>query len=101
MTRIVTVAICLCIVSTLAWGAENPSDSSKYWHQWRGPGMTGVAPQGEPPVEWGEDKNVRWKIEIPGLGHASPIVWDDKVFVLTAIGADNDLQKFTIPGYAL
>ncbi len=88
MRRIATFTICLFFVSTLVWGAETPSESQSYWPQWRGPEMTGVAPYGEPPMEWSEDKNIRWKIEIPGKGHASPIVWDDKVFVLTAIETD-------------
>ena len=51
----------------------------------RGPLGTGVAPHGDPPTEWSESRNVRWKAEIPGRGHASPIVWGDRVFLLTAI----------------
>jgi outer membrane protein assembly factor BamB len=50
--------------------------------------MTGVAPQGNPPVEWAEDRNVAWKIEIPGRGLGTPVVWDDRVFVTTAIAAE-------------
>jgi outer membrane protein assembly factor BamB len=38
-----------------------------------------------PPVEWSESKNVRWKVPLPGRGSASPVVWGDHVFVLTAI----------------
>jgi hypothetical protein len=45
-----------------------------YWPQWRGPFATGEAPRGNPPVEWGEDKNVRWKVEVPGRGQSSPVV---------------------------
>ena len=37
----------------------------------------------DPPVEWSETKNIRWKVEIPGRGSASPVVWGDKVFVLS------------------
>lgn len=55
------------------------------WHQWRGPNGDGVAPKGDPPVEWGETKNVRWKVEIPGSGSATPVVWGEKLFVLTAV----------------
>ncbi len=44
----------------------------------------------KPPVEWGESKNVRWKVEIPGRGSSSPVVWGDRVYVLTAapVGAE-------------
>jgi len=82
--KIALVAICLFAVSALVSSA----DPMKYWPQWRGPELNGVVPHGDPPVEWSEDKNVRWKIEIPGKGHASPIVWEEKIFILTAIETD-------------
>ncbi|MEM7395630.1 MAG: PQQ-binding-like beta-propeller repeat protein, partial [Verrucomicrobiota bacterium] len=55
------------------------------WHQWRGPENNGVSRTANPPLEWSEGKNVRWKAEIKGHSAASPIVWGDRVFVLTAI----------------
>ena len=55
------------------------------WPQWRGPLATGVAPASDPPSRWSETENVRWKVEIPGHGQASPIVQGNRVFVLTAI----------------
>ena len=58
-----------------------------HWPQWRGPLANGVAPGSDPPAIWSETENVRWKIEIPGYGQASPIVWENHVFVLTAIPA--------------
>src|SRR2546426_12525376 len=54
------------------------------WHQWRGPLGTGVAPRGDPPIRWSEDKNVRWKVEVAGEGHASPIVWGGRGYVPSA-----------------
>ena len=59
-------------------------DPSTQWGQWRGPDATGVGPKANPPVEWSEKKNIRWKIGIAGLGHSSPVVWGDLVFVTTA-----------------
>ncbi|HJN11248.1 MAG TPA: sulfatase-like hydrolase/transferase [Pirellulaceae bacterium] len=56
-----------------------------HWHQWRGPESNGVSRTAKPPLEWSEDRNIKWKIAIKGQGNASPIVWGDKVFVLTAI----------------
>ena len=55
------------------------------WGQWRGPLATGVGPKADPPVEWSETKNVRWKVEVPGRGSGTPVVWGDRVFLLTAI----------------
>ena len=54
------------------------------WPQWRGPLATGVSTTAKPPTEWGESKNVRWKVEIPGRGTSTPIVWGDRVYLLTA-----------------
>jgi outer membrane protein assembly factor BamB len=65
--------------------AEKPGNNEKYWPQWRGPFATGVSPYGNPPVEWGETKNVKWKIEVPGKGHATPIIWGNQVFISTAV----------------
>ena len=61
------------------------SEQLSNWPQWRGPTGNGVALSGNPPTSWSETENVRWKTEIPGEGHSSPVVWNDKVFVLTAV----------------
>ena len=61
------------------------ADSQSSWPQWRGPLANGVAPKASPPLEWNETKNVRWKAKLPGSGTATPIIWDDRVFILTAI----------------
>ena len=93
MKRIAIVIACFCFVSASLWQSEALSDSEKNWAQWRGPDATGVAPHGDPPVEWSESKNVQWKTEIPGKGHASPVVWEDKIFVLTAIATDKVVEQ--------
>jgi outer membrane protein assembly factor BamB len=85
MQKTITTLIVLFIVSMFAWSFNPTDDAEKYWPQWRGPNATGVAPYGNPPVEWSESKNIRWKIEIPGKGSSSPIVWGDMVFVTSAI----------------
>lgn len=60
-------------------------DAKDFWTQWRGPLGTGVALRGNPPVHFGESQNLKWKVELPGKGHATPLVWDDKVIILTAV----------------
>ncbi len=72
-------------VLVASMGAVAQTGGGDYWPQWRGPLATGVAPDADPPTEWSESRNVRWKVTIPGHGSASPIVWNDKVFVLTAV----------------
>jgi outer membrane protein assembly factor BamB len=68
-------------------GATSPVDAQPQdnWPQWRGPLFTGVAPHADPPLEWSESANVRWKTAIPGKGHSTPVVWGDRVFLTTAI----------------
>lgn len=60
-------------------------EASSNWPQFRGPLGTGEAPNANPPIEWSEDNNVRWKISLPGLGHSTPALWGDRLFVTTAI----------------
>ena len=55
------------------------------WPQWRGPLASGVAPHANPPVHWSETNNIRWKIPLPGKGHASPVVFGDSIFLLAAV----------------
>lgn len=61
------------------------AEAADHWPAWRGPLGTGVSPEGEPPVEWSETKNLRWKVELPGRGHSTPIVWGNRVFLMAAI----------------
>lgn len=56
------------------------------WPGWRGPGASGVAHGGSPPVEFGPGKAERWKAAVPGFGNSSPCVWNDRIFLTTAVG---------------
>jgi outer membrane protein assembly factor BamB len=58
------------------------------WPQWRGPSSSGACPDDNPPLEWSEQKNIRWKIDIPGKGYSTPIIWEDQIFLTTAIETD-------------
>ena len=64
---------------------DRQAHSVSHWNQWRGPLGTGVAPDAQPPVEWSNDKNIRWKTPLPGRGHSSPVLGADHVFVTAAI----------------
>jgi len=55
------------------------------WPQWRGPEQSGASPKANPPIEWSESKNVQWKFKLSGEGSASPVVWDNLVFVQSAV----------------
>lgn len=68
-----------------AGGAGASAAALNNWPQWRGPLANGVAPHADPPVRWSETNNLRWKISLPGQGHASPIVFGDSVYLLAAV----------------
>ena len=70
-------------VAAIPAAVDSPAEN--YWPQWRGPYATGVSKTADPPVEWSETKNIRWKIEVPGRGSGTPVIWGDKVFVLSAV----------------
>ena len=71
-------------------------DGIDYWPQWRGPVGNGIALKGNPPVNFSETENLKWKTPIPGKGHATPIVWGDKIIVQTATPHDpgTDMESF-------
>jgi len=54
------------------------------WPQFRGPNGCATTAETGLPAEWGADKNVAWKVSVPGYGWSSPIVWGDKVLLTTA-----------------
>ncbi|HVV70653.1 MAG TPA: PQQ-binding-like beta-propeller repeat protein [Verrucomicrobiae bacterium] len=69
----------------LAARARADSAAEENWPQWRGPLGTGVAPRAEPPLTWSDTQNIKWKLDLPGEGDSTPIVWRDRVFVLSAV----------------
>jgi outer membrane protein assembly factor BamB len=79
------LAAALAIASLTLVRAAADTTSEKYWPQWRGPYATGVSKTADPPIEWSETKNIRWKVEIPGRGSGTPVIWGEKVFVLSAV----------------
>ena len=61
------------------------AEVTRFWPQWRGPLGTGAAPDADPPIEWSETENIRWETALPGMGHSTPVVWGDRVFLTTAV----------------
>ncbi|MEM8955055.1 MAG: PQQ-binding-like beta-propeller repeat protein [Verrucomicrobiota bacterium] len=93
---ILLLLVLVGLAGVSAWASDQEGDEGKagagaQWGQWRGPNATGAAPEGaNPPLEWSEGKNVKWKVPIPGEGSSSAIVWGDKVFVQTAVKVEGD-----------
>jgi len=79
----------------LAWGALTINALAENWPQFRGANASGVSAKAAP-VTWNVEsgENVRWNIPIPGLAHACPIIWEDRIFIATAVkpGAKPELK---------
>lgn len=80
-----TKAVSLAVLSVAAFAGET-------WPQFRGPQSIPIAEDRNLPDSWSETQNVRWKIDIPGNGWSSPVVWNDKIFV-TSVVSSNDEEK--------
>ena len=90
MTKAHLLIACLCLVPATARGEDN-------WPQWRGPEANGTAPKADPPITWDDNTNIKWKAALPGRGSATPIVWGDQVFVVTAIKTDRVADAADLP----
>ena len=77
--------LCGLCVSLVGQQAIDPHHQ---WGQWRGPISTGEAPHADPPVTWSDDSNIAWKVATEGEGIATPIVWGDRVFLVSAVPTD-------------
>ena len=73
--------------------AQDLSSFTSNWPEWRGLYNTGAVAGGNTPVEFSETKNVKWKTEIPGKGHATPIIWGNQIIVQTAVATDRKAEK--------
>jgi len=86
--RLAGICLALCVLARLATFAA----AADVWPGFRGPHASGVADGQVLPEKWSgvTGDNLRWKIAVPGLSHSSPIVWNDRVFVTTAISSRPD-----------
>lgn len=71
-----------CLALTFALASSCLGEN---WPGWRGPRGDGTSLEKNIPIKWSNTENVVWKTEIPGLGHASPIVWGNRVFTVTCV----------------
>jgi outer membrane protein assembly factor BamB len=81
------------LLFTCTWSfAQGEGD----WPYWRGPAADGMA-IGDAPLNWSDTQNVRWKVEIPGRGSSSPVIWGDRIFVTTAIKTGQQAEPAATP----
>ncbi|HXX95149.1 MAG TPA: PQQ-binding-like beta-propeller repeat protein [Planctomycetota bacterium] len=85
LMRLIALGLGLAALAFGAPAVPSREDREAFWPHWRGPAGNGVAPKADPPLRWSETENVRWKRELPGLGHSTPILWRDRVFITAAM----------------
>ena len=81
----ITSACAAAVLGVLSLPLAAQPAAERFWPQWRGPHASGVSRTAKPPLEWSETKNVRWKVELPGRGASTPVIWGDRVYVSTAV----------------
>jgi len=74
-------AICISFVILLCLPAIASADPN--WPQWRGPAGTGAVAEDKVPVKWSA-ADVQFRVELPGRGQSSPVIWGDKIFLTAA-----------------
>jgi outer membrane protein assembly factor BamB len=71
-----SICLVLFLVSSLSAFAN--------WGQWRGPNFNGSTEAGSLPTQWSKTENVAWSTDLPGPSAATPIIWEDHIFISTA-----------------
>lgn len=66
------------------------------WPHWRGENGNSVSSTATPPTKWTATDNVRWKVELPGSGSGSPVIWENRVFVTSAVPGQGDSLNFDV-----
>ncbi|MEI6137690.1 MAG: PQQ-binding-like beta-propeller repeat protein [Mariniphaga sp.] len=80
-------------ISSNGLRAQDKSAFANNWPTWRGQYNNGAVSAGNTPTEFSETKNIKWKTEIPGKGHATPIIWGNQIIVQTAVATEKKGEK--------
>ncbi len=86
MTNFKLLRFVLLLVTSLLFS----STQAQNWPNWRGPNGDGTSTEINLPVKWDSITNVLWKSEVPGTGHSSPIIWENKLFTLSAVSETHE-----------
>ncbi|MFN0021896.1 MAG: PQQ-binding-like beta-propeller repeat protein [Pirellulaceae bacterium] len=60
--------------------------NAENWSQWRGAKLDGVSQEKDLPVKWSKTEGIAWRLELPGVAGATPVVWGDKIFLTSTEG---------------
>jgi outer membrane protein assembly factor BamB len=74
-----------CFLTALLVCSSVAVGRAEEWPGWRGPRGDGTSAETGVPRTWGPKENIAWMAPIPGVGHSSPVVWGDHIFVTSCI----------------
>src|SRR3954467_7801716 len=92
--RMLLLSVCAIAIGAAVVHAEN-------WPSWRGPENNGVSKETKLPTTWSGTKNVVWKMPLPSMAGATPVVWGDRIFLSGAEGYDCMLSCASTEGKQL
>ena len=100
MSKVLIACFVMSAVAGSALSQDAKPERLQSWPRWRGPADTGAASGARPPLTWSEKKNVRWKIPLPGKGHSTPVIWEDRIYVTAAVphGDAEEPARHRAPG---
>jgi len=75
----------ILVAFVIGFLGTSSSALAENWPCWRGPRGDGTSQESGVPIRWSGVENVAWKTPLTGRGHASPIVWDDRIFLVTCL----------------
>ena len=95
MIRVLLPSLLLTLATVLAPCPADEPARNAWWPQFRGPNGSGIASDGDYPIEFDKSKNLLWKVAVPA-GVSSPCVWNDKVFLTAYKKGRKKLQTICI-----
>ncbi len=82
--------------SSVSFSEKDLSHLKSEWPGWRGPDQSGVSGEADTPTHWSETENVKWRVDVPGRGNASPVIVNNRIYLATA---DDTAQKQSVVAF--
>jgi hypothetical protein len=80
-----TIAALALLSGLLVLVGTSPAEN---WPQWRGAKLDGISHEKGLPTKWSKQEGIAWRLALPGPAGATPVVWDDRIYLTSAEGSD-------------
>ncbi len=95
MLRQFVIAVLFLLITVVCHTADVVAEN---WLQWRGPAFAGDVAGGDYPVSWTKDDNLAWKVELPGPGCSTPLVWEEQIVLTVPIDGKDGVLCLDLAG---